>query len=210
MERAADAPAGAPARVRDAGKAMRDAFRQRAGHAIEQIANTASIEALADALAASTDFGAVVRALRDPAAFPTAVPLDPLTDALARGVSERERLAAKALGLLSAEEAGRILGGISRQAVDKRRRAGQLLGVKVANDWRYPASQFGPAGEVVQGLADVIQALADLSPWAILDFLLAEDDALGGLSPLEALRQGGHPADEALRIARAQKADVFG
>jgi hypothetical protein len=189
---------------------MRDAFRQRAVHAIDQIAESASIEVLADALAASTDFGAVVRVLRDPAAFPTAVPLDPLTDALARGVAEREHLAAKAHGLLSAEEAGRILGGISRQAVDKRRRAWQLLGVKVANDWRYPALQFGHAGEVVHGLPDVLRALADLSPWAILDFLLAEDDALGGLSPFEALRQGGHRADEALRIARAQKADVFG
>jgi len=210
MERAAEAPAGLPARAGDPSKAMRDAFRERAGHAIDQIAKSASIEVLADALAASTDFGAVVRALRDPAAFPATVPLDPLTDALARGVAEREQLAAKAQGLLSAEEAGRILGGISRQAVDKRRRAGQLLGVKLANDWRYPALQFGAAGDVAQGLADVLQVLADLSPWATLDFLLAEDDALGGLSPLEALREGGHRVDEVLRIARVQKADVFG
>jgi hypothetical protein len=210
MERAAEAPAGHPARAGDPSKAMRDAFRERAGHAIDQIAKSASIEILADALAASTDFGAVVRALRDPAAFPATVPLDPLTDALARGVAERENLAAKAQGLLSSEEAGRILGGISRQAVDKRRRAGQLLGVKLANDWRYPALQFGSAGEVVQGLADVLQVLADLSPWATLDFLLAEDDALGGLSPLEALRQGGHRTEEVLRIAQVQKADVFG
>lgn len=210
MERAAEAPAGHPARAGDPSKAMRDAFRERAGHAIDQIAKSASIEILADALAASTDFGAVVRALRDPAAFPATVPLDPLTDALARGVAERENLAAKAQGLLSSEEAGRILGGISRQAVDKRRRAGQLLGVKLANDWRYPALQFGSAGEVVQGLVDVLQVLADLSPWATLDFLLAEDDALGGLSPLEALRQGGHRTEEVLRIAQVQKADVFG
>ncbi len=210
MERAAEAPAGPPARAGDPSKAMRDAFRERAGHAIDQIAKSASIEVLADALAASTDFGAVVRALRDPAAFPATVPLDPLTDALARGVAERENLAAKAQGLLSAEEAGRILGGISRQAVDKRRRAGQLLGVKLANDWRYPALQFGSAGEVAPGLADVLQVLADLSPWATLDFLLAEDDALGGLSPLEALRQGGHRTEEVLRIAQVQKADVFG
>jgi hypothetical protein len=210
MERAAEAPAGPPARAGDPSKAMRDAFRERAGHAIDQIAKSASIEVLADALAASTDFGAVVRALRDPAAFPATVPLDPLTDALARGVAERENLAAKAQGLLSAEEAGRILGGISRQAVDKRRRAGQLLGVKLANDWRYPALQFGSAGEVAQGLADVLQVLADLSPWATLDFLLAEDDALGGLSPLEALRQGRHRTEEVLRIAQVQKADVFG
>jgi len=189
---------------------MREAFRRRAGQAIDQIAKSASVEVLAEALAASTDFGAVARALRDPAAFPAAVPLDPLADALARGVVERERLAAMAHGLLSAEEAGRILGGITRQAVDKRRRAGQLLAVRVANDWRYPAAQFGATGEVAERLADVLHALAELSPWAVLDFLLTNDDALGGLSPLAALRRGGRRADEALRIARAQKADVFG
>ena len=81
MERAAEASAGPPARRRDAGKAMRDAFRQRAVHAIDQIAESATIEVLADALAAATDFGAVARTLRDPAAFPAAVPLDPLADA---------------------------------------------------------------------------------------------------------------------------------
>ena len=142
MERAAEAPAGPPARGGDPSKAMRDAFRERAGHAIDQIAKSASIEVLADALAASTDFGAVVRALRDPAAFPATVPLDPLTDALARGVAEREHLAAKAQGLLSAEEAGRILGGISRQAVDKRRRAGQLLAVNLHGDGEMLGQRF--------------------------------------------------------------------
>lgn len=210
MERAAQAPAGSPARGRDASQAMRDAFRQRATRAIDQLASSASIEILADALAASTDFGAVARALRDAAAFPAAIPLDPLADALARGVAEREALAVKAQGLLSAEEVGKILGGVTRQAVDKRRRAGQLLGVKLANDWRYPAAQFGQAGEVVSGLADVLRPLAESNPWAILDFLLAEDDTLGGLSPLSALRQGGDVAREAIRIAHTQKADVFG
>lgn len=210
MERAVEAPAGPPARGKDPSKAMRDAFRQRAGHAIDQIAKSASVEVLADALAASTDFGAITRALRDPTAFAISMPLDPLADALARGVAEREHLAAKAQGLLSGEEVGRILGGITRQAVDKRRRAGQLLSVKVANDWRYPAMQFGPAGEVIPGVSDILLALADVSPWSILDFLLAEDDALGGLSPLQALKQSGASADEAIRIARAQKVDVFG
>lgn len=68
------------------GAAARAAFRQRAGHAIDQIARAAPIPALTDALAAPTDFGAVARALRDPVAFQAALPLDPLADALARGV----------------------------------------------------------------------------------------------------------------------------
>jgi len=164
---------------------------------------------LADALAASTDFDAVVRALRDPAAYPATVAPDPLSGALALGIAAREQLTAKAQGLLSAEDAGRLLGGISRQAVDKRRQAGQLLGIKLAHDWRYPAVQFGSNGEVVPGLAAVLEALTDLSPWAILDVLLAEDDALDGMSPLEALFQGDSGLEQVLRIVRAQKADVF-
>jgi hypothetical protein len=210
MERAAQSPTSSTAGSRDPTKAMRDAFRLRATHAIDQIANLASVEVLADALASSTDFGAVARALGDSSAFPAAASLDPLADSLARGVAEREHLVVKAQGLLSAEEAGRILGGISRQAIDKRRRAGQLLGVRVANDWRYPAAQFGSAGEVIPGLPDMLQALTGTTPWAILDFLLAEDDALGGLSPLAALDHGGNRAEDALRTARALRDDVFG
>lgn len=197
-------------RVRDPAQGVRDAFRERAGHAIDHIARSATIEALTDALAAPTDFGAVARALRDPNSFPTALSLDPLVDALARGAAEREGLAARADGLLSADEAGRALGGISRQAVDKRRRGRQLLAVRIASDWRYPAAQFGADGEAVPGLADILNELADLGPWAVLDFLLANDAALDGASPLEALRRGGVLAGDVRRIARTYKTDVFG
>jgi CRP-like cAMP-binding protein len=145
---------------------VRDAFRRRAGHAIDHIARTATVEALTDALAAGTDFGAVARALGDSAAFSAALPLDPLADALARGAAERERLAAKAEGLLSAEAVGRALGGLSRQAVDKRRRNRQLLAVRIGGDWRYPAVQFGADGETIADLATVIDAMSDLGPWA--------------------------------------------
>ena len=193
----------------EAAEAVRAAFRERAGHAIDQIARAAPIAALTDALAAPTDLGAVARALRDPTAFQPALSLDPLADALARGVHERERLAARAGGLLSAEDIGRALGGISRQAVDKRRRAHQLLGVKLASDWRYPAMQVGDDGEILAGLPEVLAELEELSPWAILDFLLAEDAALGGVTPLGALRLGGDGAASVLRIAKASKSDAF-
>jgi len=203
-------PTRLPDRVRDPAQGVRDAFRERAEHAIDHIARSATIEALIDALAAPTDFGAVARALRDPNSFPAALPLDPLADALARGAAEREGLAAKADGLLSADEAGRALGGISRQAVDKRRRGHQLLSVRIANDWRYPAAQFGVDGQVVPGLAEILNELADLGPWAVLDFLLADDAALDGASPLKALRRGGVLAEDVKRIARTYKTDAFG
>lgn len=117
-----------PVQDRDHAEVVRDAFRRRAEHAMEHIARSATLEALGEALSAPTDFGAVARALGDPAAFAASRPLDPLADAWARGAVERERLSVEAGSLLSAGEAGRALGGISRQAVDKRRRSLQLLG----------------------------------------------------------------------------------
>ncbi len=194
----------------DPAEVVRDAFRRRARHAIEHIARSATVEALGEALSAPTDFGAVARALADPAAFAFARPLDPLADAWVRGAAERERLSVEAGGLLSADEAGRALGGISRQAVDKRRRNLQLLAVRVANDWRYPATQIGPDGQTVPGLAIVLEGLASLGPWAQLGFLLARDGALGGITPLEALRLGGSVADDVRRVVRSHGTDAFG
>lgn len=189
---------------------LRDAFRRRASHAIEHVARSASVEALAGALSAPTDFGAVARALGDAAVLGAALDLDPLADAFARGVSEREELVVKAGGLLSAAEIGRALGGISRQAIDKRRRANQLLAVRVAGDWRYPAAQIGADGQVPPGLAAVLARTAKMGAWATLDFLLAEDDALNGLSPLEALRRGGAQAAQLDRVLDAMNIDAFG
>lgn len=204
VPRAPDPPHG-----RDPTEVVRDAFRRRAEHAMEHIARSATVEALGEALSAPTDFGAVARALGDPAAFAAARPLDPLADAWARGAVERERLSIEAGGLLSAEEAGRALGGISRQAVDKRRRGLQLLSVRVASDWRYPAAQIGPDGQAVPGLAIVLAGLAGIGPWAQLAFLLAKDDVLGGLSPLDALRHGGAAVDEVRRVVQGHGSDAF-
>jgi len=198
------------AQSRDPAEVVRDAFRRRAEHAIEHIARSATVEALGEALSAPTDFGAVARALGDPAAFASVRPLDPLADAWARGAVERQRLSVEAGGLLSADEAGRALGGISRQAVDKRRRSLQLLGVRIASDWRYPAAQIGEDGQVVPGLAIVLEGLAALGPWAQLSFLLAKDNALGGFTPLEALRLGGGAMDKVRRIVRSHGTDAFG
>ena len=90
--------------------------------------------------------------------------------------------------MLSADEVGKAL-GISRQAVDKRRAAGKLLAVRNRGDWHYPAIQFHD-GEVLPGIEAVIAAMPEASAWSVLDMLLAPDDALGGRSPIAALRAG--------------------
>lgn len=107
---------------------------------------------------------------------------------------------------MSAEEAGRLL-GISRQAVDKRRRGGALLAFREESDWRYPACQFDET-EVVAGIANVIRAYASAEPWVALDFLLAPGSALGGRSALDALKKSGD-RDAVLRLLRSEAQDGF-
>lgn len=201
-----------PAPGRDEGDLLRIAFRRRTQHVVEQIASSASPEALARALAAPTDFGALASALGDATIPPSALELDPLADAVARGAGERARLSALAGGLLSAEQAGQALGGISRQAVDKRRRANQVLAVRVASDWRYPAIQIDADGQVPPALPAILALAAEtgMSAWATLDFLLAPDGALDGLAPLDALRRGPGAAGAVRRLLEAAKADAYG
>ena len=110
--------------------------------ALERIAGNASAKTLTDALAASTDVGSLAQLLsRSDVVGSAAIDLDPLAPMLARNVEHRQKLLQLAGGALSAEEAGRTL-GITRQAVDKRRRARTLLAVREGSDWRDPACQF--------------------------------------------------------------------
>lgn len=185
---------------------VQGAFLRRAVSALERISATVPPKALAEALAAPTDAGSLAHLLsRSDLIGPAVAELDPLVPALARNVEHRRALLERAGGTLSAEEAGRVL-GISRQAIDKRRRTGNLLAVREASDWRYPACQFGQ-GDVVAGLSEVLRGFAAQGPWIALDFLLAPAAALGGRTPLEALRAGEHVAVE--RLIRAETSDDF-
>ena len=181
-------------------------FLRRATSALERIAATASPKTLSDALAAPTDAGSLARLLsRSDVIGSAVVELDPLVPALARNVEHRKALIERAGGTLSAEDAGRLL-SISRQAIDKRRRAGSLLAVREGSDWRYPVCQFDET-DVVAGIAEVVRAYASTGPWMALDFLLASDSALGGRSPLGALKTGDR--DAVLRLLRAEALDGF-
>jgi hypothetical protein len=182
------------------------AFLRRAMSALERIAATTPSKALTAALGAPTGAGTLAQILSHPEFIGEAVSnLDPMVPALARNVEHRNQLLLRAGGVLSAEEAGKIA-GITRQAIDKRRRGNAILGVREGSDWKYPACQFRD-GEVLPGIAEVVRGLADQGPWATLDFLLARDSALGGRSPLEALRQGDLGAVE--RLVRANTGDGF-
>lgn len=99
---------------------------------------------------------------------------------------------ARAGGALGVADVAGIL-GISRQAVDERRRAHRLIAVPQGQVYVYPAAQFGTNG-LVPGLDQALEVMPVQDPWMRLEWLLTADDALGGMSPLEVL-QSGHAAE---------------
>jgi len=182
------------------------AFLRRAMTALERIAATVPAKALNDALAAPTGAGALAQLLSHSELIGTAVAdLDPLVPALARNVEHRRQLVSRAGGVLSAEAAGEIV-GVSRQAIDKRRRSNAILAIREGSDWKYPRCQFQD-GEVLPGIAEVVRGFETQGAWVALDFLLAKDSALGDRSPIEALRQGDRADVE--RLIRASSGDGF-
>jgi len=174
--------------------------------ALERITATAPSKALIAALAAPTGAGALAQILSHSEFIGEAITnLDPMVPALARNVEHRNQLLQRVGGILSAEQAGKIV-GITRQAIDKRRRSNAILAIREGSDWKYPAFQFRD-GEVLPGIAEVVRGFEGQGAWVTLDFLLASESALGGRSPLEALRQGDLGAVE--RLVRANAGDGF-
>jgi hypothetical protein len=188
---------------------VRAAFQRRSLDALNRIATQAPTESLVHALVASTDVGALARILSDGEAIGAAISaLDPLAPLIARNAEHRLDLLERCGGTLTGEQAGQLI-GISRQAVDKRRRSGSLIGVRQSGNWQYPRCQFDEERhEVIAGLPKLLEAMSASNPWVVLDFLLAPDQTLGGRTPLEALRAEGW-SDDLDRLVRVEHGDGF-
>ncbi len=101
---------------------------------------------------------------------------------------------------VSAAEAG-ALANRSRQAVERQRRVGSLLALRVGREWRYPVWQFdidGPAG-LVPGLKAVLRNLR-LSAFGASLWLTTPKEQLGDERPIELLRQ--RQGNRVLRLAK--------
>jgi hypothetical protein len=145
--------------------------------------------ALKDVLKAPTDFDTILRALERPEVAAAVRDQDPLAMARLRGIEARRRILNEDGGLLSAEKVGDIL-TMSRQAVEKRRKAGRLIGVSLGRrGYGYPAWQFAERG-TLPGLEDVLDALKPSDSWTKLVFFTGENAAIGGKRPLDVLRSG--------------------
>lgn len=174
------------------------AFVARALYALATIAATADEELLTAAAGAPSDYDVLLQVL-EAAELQTLLD-DPLARAKLRGLRYRQQLLEAEGGVLTAGDVAEIL-HISRQAVDKRRRKGQLLALAVGRRaYAFPAWQFDARLGLLPGIDEVFRALAEHDPWMQLSFMLNPNAALSERTPLEALRAGER--ETVLRAAR--------
>jgi biotin operon repressor len=175
-------------------------FVTRALNAIADLSQGVGESALTAAAASSSNVRVLLRALEEPSVSNALRTEDPLATAKLRGVEARELLLSAEGGVLSVEDVATHL-RVSRQAVDKRRRAGRLLGVNLGRrGYAYPAWQFGPGG-TLRGLEETLTALSESDTWMQVAFFLTDNTRLHGSTPLEQLRKGNLEA--VLSAARA-------
>ena len=175
---------------RPAATDLRKVFRRRTEALIQRLSEQASDDALAAALEAPSDVGGLARLLSDLATVGMEVEsIDPFAEAIARGVEAKQELLRDAGGGWSSTQAATHL-GMTRQAVDKRRKAGKLLALQSGRgDYIYPVCQFTEDG-VLTGLDRFLAACPPSGGWSRLDLLLTRAEEIADRSPLEALRGG--------------------
>jgi hypothetical protein len=145
--------------------------------------------ALKDALKAPSEFETILHTLERPEVAAVVRDQDPLAMARLRGIEAKRRILTNGGGMLSAEKVGEIL-TMSRQAVEKRRKAGRLIGVSLGRrGFGYPAWQFSERGTLA-GLEAVLEALKPHDAWTKLVFFTSENAVTDGKKPLDMLRLG--------------------
>lgn len=182
------------------GQPLRTAFLARALNAVATLTAELADSELGNATGASSDYQVLVRALEAPEALPALRHLDPLAAARLRGLDARARLLEAEGGPLTTDDVAKIL-HLSRQAVDKRRRAGKLIGLDTGRrGYLYPKWQFSSAG-LLAGLEDVLERLNVRDPWMQVAFFVNKSRYLDGETPLAELRRGQR--DRVLRAAQS-------
>lgn len=170
-------------------KASRAIFVTRVLNAITKLSRDVPEQSLAAASTASFDWDVLVRVLGNPEAMGELRREDPFAPARLRGLEAKKQLLEAEGGTMSGQQVARLL-RITRQAVDKRRRARQLLGLTHGRrGYAYPSWQFSGSG-TVEGLEDVLKAMEHHDPWMQATFLLNSNARLGGRTPLALLREG--------------------
>jgi len=141
------------------------------------------------ATAAPTDQLVMLEALSSAPWVAELAAKDPILEAKLRGLEIRQEMLQKAGGTLTSEGVADVL-KVSRQAVDKRRAAHQLLALTQGRrGYSYPSFQFED-GKTLVGLDQVLAKLSALDPWMQLSFFTNPHERLSGKTPLDFLQNG--------------------
>lgn len=169
---------------------IRAAFLTRALEGLLAAERRLDERALGEIVSASSDYEVLLRFLEAPAVLGALSARDPLAGARVRGARQVREILNEEGGTVGAGEMGELLGGISAQAVDKRRRKGRLLALPVGKGAnRYPVWQV-EGGVVIKGFEDVLAVFGVEDPWMRAAFFLSGDARLDGERPLERLKRG--------------------
>jgi hypothetical protein len=172
---------------------------RRAISAVLQFAEL-SEDSVINATAAPTDLVVLVRALSSGELLDDLRSVEPLAPAFIRGIEGQRKLLEEHGGTLSAGQIGQML-GITRQAVDKRRRSRTLLALNMGrHGYRYPVWQLTRSGPL-PGLEDVLQALEPHDGWMQIAFFVSKNPRLGDETPVDMLRAG--KVERVVNAARA-------
>ena len=110
-------------------------------------------------------------------------------NARSRGRERREALLNAEGGVVSSTQLAELL-GLSRRAVDRRRRKGELLALRSGGRaYRYPVWQLDD-GKTLSGVEELLAALEDHDPWLKLSFFVRKHSRLQDARSLDILRDG--------------------
>jgi hypothetical protein len=165
------------------------AFCTRILRAVKDLETDLTSALIDEATAAPTDNLVMLEALSSAPWVSELAAQDPIAASKLRGFELRQEMLKKAEGVLSSGKVAELL-KLSRQAVDKRRAANQLLALTQGRrGYSYPSFQFED-GKTLDGLEEVLRNLSALDPWMQLRFFTSPHERLGNKTPIEALRSG--------------------
>lgn len=165
------------------------AFYSRVLRAFRRLESNLPATLIDEATAAPTDYLVAVEALSSAPETTELIAEDPFVAAKFRGLKRKQQMLEAAGGALTSEQVAETL-SISRQAVDKRRAANQLMALTQGRrGYSYPSFQFED-GKTVSGLEEVLAELKDLDPWMQMVFFTSPHERLEEKTPIETLRKG--------------------
>jgi hypothetical protein len=160
-------------------------FLTRALRALVALVEDAPVE---EATAAPSDYDLFLTLLTQPEVMQVLPSRDPLAEAKVRGLLAKRQLLSAEGGCMSSQEVATAL-GITRQAVEKRRISGKLIGLPSGRVYLYPTWQFAETGQTLPGLERILKSLNVRNPWMQTSWMLNGNTRLEG-RPLDVLRQG--------------------